>query len=133
MNQAERVHQQPSNLITGIAVVGAPIQTAACGRSWWTIPLKTRCLGRPSRGSNGSQEPLRASTGVQFVSVPKGQRETISGLRAGTKNTTFQNFGFVLTTLPRVGRLTAPRLGACDTFLDFAKGPTQSLLPVRME
>ena len=48
MNQAERVHKHPSNLITGIAVAGAPVETAASGRSWWTIPLKTRCLGRQS-------------------------------------------------------------------------------------
>src|SRR3981081_3838450 len=49
MNQVERVHKHLSNLITGITAVGAPIQTAASGRSWWTIPLKTRSLGRQFR------------------------------------------------------------------------------------
>ena len=48
MNQVERVRKYASNLTTGIAVADAPIQTAASGRSWWTIPLKTRCLGRRS-------------------------------------------------------------------------------------
>ena len=78
MNQAERVHKHPSNLITGIAVAGASIQTAASGRSWRTIPLKTRCLGRQSRETNGSRETLCTATGVQYVSVPNDQRETIS-------------------------------------------------------
>jgi len=48
MKQVELVHKHASNLITGITVVGAPIQTAASGRSWRTIPLKTRCLGGES-------------------------------------------------------------------------------------
>ena len=83
MNQVERVRKHLSNLITGIAVAGAPIQTAASGRSWRTIPLKTRCLGRQSRETNGSQEPLLAATGVQYVSVPNDWRETISRQEAG--------------------------------------------------
>src|SRR5437660_11834821 len=63
MNQIERVHKHSSNLITGIAVVGAPIQTAASGRSWRTIPLKTRCLGGSPRnqrfaGTGGVQRPV---------------------------------------------------------------------------
>jgi len=58
MNQVERVRKHSSNLITGIAVVGARIQTAASGRSWRTIPLKTRRLCRQSRESNGSRETL---------------------------------------------------------------------------
>jgi hypothetical protein len=48
MNQVERVRKYASNLTTGIAVADAPIRTAASGRSWWTIPLKTRCLGGES-------------------------------------------------------------------------------------
>src|SRR5260370_40066575 len=31
-------------------------------------------------------------------------------------------FGFSLTTLPKMGRLTAPRLRACATSLEFPKG-----------
>ena len=83
MNQIERVHKQPSNLMTGIAAVGAPIQTAASGRSWETIPLKTRRLGRQSREANRSQEALRTATGVQFVSVRSDHRERISRQKAG--------------------------------------------------
>jgi hypothetical protein len=58
MNQVERVRKHSSNLITGIAVAGAAIETAASGRSWRTIPLKTRRLGRQCRGTNGSRETL---------------------------------------------------------------------------
>jgi len=85
MNQAERVRKQPSNLITGIMVVGTPIQRAACGKSWWTIHLKTRCLGVQSRETNWSEEPLGAATDVQFVSVPHDWRETISKSELGQK------------------------------------------------
>jgi hypothetical protein len=70
MDQVERVRKHASNLITGIAVGGAPTQTAACGRNWWTIPLKTRCLGWQGRETNGSRETLCTATGVQYVSVP---------------------------------------------------------------
>src|ERR1700676_283395 len=49
MNQIERVHMYLSNLITGIAGVGASIQAAAWGKSWCTMRLKTRCLRRQSR------------------------------------------------------------------------------------
>src|ERR1700674_2447405 len=52
MNQIERVHMHLSNLITGIAGVGASIQTAAWGKNWCTIRLKTRCLRRQSRRTN---------------------------------------------------------------------------------
>jgi hypothetical protein len=90
MNQVERVRKHSSNLITGIAVVGAPVRTAASGRSWRTIPLKTRRLGRQSRETNGSREPLLAATGVQYVSVRNDQWETISRLRAGIKIERFE-------------------------------------------
>jgi hypothetical protein len=70
MDQVERVRKHPSNLITGIAAVGEPIQTAACGRNWWTISLKTRCLGWQCRETNGSRETLCTATSVQYVSVP---------------------------------------------------------------
>src|SRR6266704_1768460 len=86
MNQIERVHQQPSNLMTGIAAVGAPTQTAASGRSWRTIPLKTRCLDGSPVKTNGSREPLCAATGVQFVSVRSDHRERISRRRRDKKS-----------------------------------------------
>jgi hypothetical protein len=105
MNQAERVRKQPSNLITGIAAVGGPVETAASGRNGWTIPLKTRCLGGESRETNGSRDTLGAATGVQFVSVHNDRRESMSRLTLGEKNTALQNFGLWLTTPFRRDRL----------------------------
>ena len=111
MKQVERVRKHASNLITGIAVVGAPMQTAASGSRWWTISLKTRCLGWQSRETNGSQEPLGARSGVQFLSVTSDWRETISRVRARTTSTPFQNFGFLLTTPSKASRIRGTKAG----------------------
>jgi hypothetical protein len=96
MNQIERVHMHLSNLITGIAGVGASIQTAASGKNWWTIRLKTRCLRRQSRGTNRAREPMCSATGVQYVSVPNGLEGKNFEIKRGIRKYSDSKFRFLI-------------------------------------
>src|SRR5216684_4030631 len=101
MDQIERVRQHPSNLITGIAVAGAPIQTAASGRSWWTIPLKTRCLGRQCSEHQRLAGSAACSDRCAICFRPERSEGNNFEMRGGPKNSAIQGFGFLSTTLPK--------------------------------
>jgi hypothetical protein len=104
MNQIERVRKHLSNLITGIAVGGAPTQTAASGKRWRTIPLKTRCLGWQFREDQRLARTAVCSDWCAICFRTKRSEGKNFEIKGGIKNQAFRNFGFWLTTASKVGR-----------------------------
>src|SRR6266481_7229469 len=94
MNQAELVRKHASNLTTGITVAGAPIQTAASGRSWWTSPLKTRCLGRQSSEDQRLAGTAACSDWCAICFRPERSEGNNFEIESRDRNRAFRNFGF---------------------------------------
>jgi hypothetical protein len=114
MNRVERVRKHPSNLITGNAGVGAPIQTAASGRSWRTIRLKTRCLGRQSTEDQRLAGNAVNSDRCAICFRPQRSEGNNFEVKRGIKNTELRNFGFWLTTLPKGETVRTTGIIACE-------------------